>query len=346
MRSIDIASLTPWITRASVRHGAGLPAQLMAHLGISRRRAGHVLRRLVALQWLADVGTPRQPVYRPGPLRQVVQRYALAGLEEDLPWRRDFAPFFELPPAVAQMAQHAFTELLNNAVDHSGGSQVTVSMRQTPLQLQLLVSDDGVGLFERIAGSFAIDDPALAMLELGKGKLTSLPQRHSGHGLFFSSRLADVFDIHANNAAFQHRAWEARAWRPGKPSAANTRPGTSVYLAIALDTARTLDGVLQAHSASGAGYDFSRTRVPLHLIAGGITDAALLSRADARRASQRLAAFARVELDFAGVAHVGHGFADELFRVYARDNPGVELLPVAMAPQVTAMVDSVRLQAA
>jgi anti-sigma regulatory factor (Ser/Thr protein kinase) len=342
MRRIDIAPLTPWITRAAVRHGTELPAQLTAHLGISRRRAGHVLRKLVALQWLADEGTPRKPLYRPGPLRQVVQRYALAGLQEDLPWRRDFAPFFELPPAVAQMAQHVFTELLNNAIDHSGGSQVTVSMRQTPLQLQLLVSDDGVGLFERIAGSFAIDDPMLAMLELGKGKLTSQPQRHSGHGLFFSSRLADVFDLHANNAAFQHRAWEAQAWLPGKTSAANARPGTSVYLAIALDTTRTLDAVLQAHSDSGTGYDFARTRVPLHLIAGGAGDAALISRADARRASLRLAQFARAELDFAGVSHVGHGFADELFRVYARDNPGVELLPVAMAPQVTAMIDSVR----
>jgi signal transduction histidine kinase len=46
------------------------------------------------------------------------------------------------------MAQHAFTELLNNAIDHSGGTQVTVSMRQTPLHLQLLVSDDGCGLFD------------------------------------------------------------------------------------------------------------------------------------------------------------------------------------------------------
>jgi anti-sigma regulatory factor (Ser/Thr protein kinase) len=339
MPRIDIASLTPWITRAAVLHGTDLPVQLMQHLGVSRRSAGHALRKLAAAQWLVAEGTPRKPLYRPGALRQVVQRYALSGLQEDRPWRRDFAPFFALPPEVARMAQHAFTELLNNAIEHSGGSQVTVSMRQTPLQLQLLVSDDGVGLFDRIAGSFALDDPVLAMLELSKGKLTSQPQCHSGHGLFFSSRLADVFDIHANRSAFQHRAWESQAWRPGKASAANTRPGTAIYLAIALDTPRTLDAVLRAHSDTGAGYDFARTRVPLHLIAD---QDALLSRADARRASLRLAQFARAELDFAGVAHIGHGFADELFRVYAREHPGVELLPVAMSPQVTAMIDSVR----
>ena len=202
MARIDIAPLTQWITTAAVEHGDALPAHLMQRLQISRRRAGMLLNKLVALQWLTSSGTPRKPQHRPGPLRQVVKRYTLDGLQEDLPWRRDFAPCFDLPPEVARMAKHAFTELLNNAVDHSGGSAVTVSMRQTPLQLQLLVSDDGCGLFDRIAQSFAIDDPQLAMLELGKGKLTSAPDQHSGHGLFFTSRLADVFDIHANATAF------------------------------------------------------------------------------------------------------------------------------------------------
>ena len=247
MARIELAPLTQWITEAAVRHGDELPAHLMERLSISRRRAVLLLRKLVAMQCLQSLGTPRKPQYRPGALRQVVRRYPLAGLQEDLPWRLDFAPFFELPASVARMAQHAFTELLNNAIDHSGGSQVTVSMRQTPLQLQLLISDDGCGVFQRIEQSFQINDPALAMLELSKGKLTSAPERHSGHGLFFTSRLADVFDLHANQSAFQSRAWEARRWRSGKPA---SRVGTSIYLAISLDTPRTLDAVLRAHSAA------------------------------------------------------------------------------------------------
>jgi len=269
----------------------------------------------------------------------VVRRYPLAGLQEDLPWRLDFAPNFELPANVARLAQHAFTELLNNAIDHSGGSQVTVSMRQTPLQLQLLISDDGCGLFRRIEQSFAIGDPALAMLELSKGKLTSAPERHSGHGLFFTSRLADVFDLHANQSAFQSRAWESLRWRSGKPNAASARAGTSVYLAITLDTPRTLDAVLRAHSADAAGYAFERTSVPLHLIAGH--GQALASRADAKRVASRLASFRTAEIDFEGITDIGHGFADELFRVFQRENPALQLMPLRMAPQVAAMVAAV-----
>ncbi len=336
MARTALAPVTQWITAAAIQHGGGLPAHVMARLGLTRRSALALLRRLAAMQWLQIDGTPRRPRYGPGPLRQVVQQYPLAGLQEDQPWRRDFVPFFALPAHVQRMARHAFTELLNNAIDHSGGREVTVSMRQTPLQLQLLVSDDGCGLFQRIEQCFAIDEPALAMLELSKGRLTSAPDRHTGQGLFFTSRLADVFDIHANAAAFQCRDWEPRRWHAGRPA---TRHGTSVYLAIALDTPRTLDAVLRAHQGK-AGQALGRTTVPLHLLAGA--EGVLASRAEARRVAARLAQFDSAEIDFAGVGDIGHGFADELFRVFGGDNPGLELLPTGMVPGVRALVAGVR----
>ncbi len=339
------SAATTWITTAATTHGEDLLPHLMQRLDLSRRRAQDLLRRLVASQWLYRSGTVRRPVYRPGALRQVVQHYPLQGLQEDQPWRRDFAPYFDLPAEVRRMAQHAFTELLNNAVDHSGGSRVTVSLRQTPLHLQLLVSDDGCGLFERIAQSFAIDDPRLAMFELSKGKLSSQPERHSGHGLFFAARLADIFDVHANGSAFQHRSWQpdlALALATGSPAWRATRVaphrGTSVYLAMALDTPRTLDEVLRAYSADTAGYRFDRTQVPLKLLSGSDL---LMSRADARRVASRLTMFGQAEIDFSGVDAIGHGFADELFRVFQREHPGVQLLPKKMAPAVGAMVGSI-----
>ncbi len=340
MARIDPVSVTRWITAAAVLHGDDLPAHLMQRLQISRRQAGLLLRRLVAMQWLQASGTPRRPRYAPGALRQVVKRYPLAGLQEDAPWRQDFAPCFALPPAVQAMARHAFTELLNNAIDHSGGSSVTVSMRQTPLQLQLLVSDDGVGLFRRVAEHFDLPEPAVAMLELAKGKLTSDPDRHCGHGLFFTAQLADVFDLHANASAFQRRGWDSGRWHPQRPA---TQAGTSIYLGLSLDTTRTLEQVLQAHSASGQGYAFERTRVPLALLAPPGSDGRqLASRAEARRALARLERFAVAEIDFTGVEQLGHGFADEMFRVQPRLNPKLQLQPVGMAAPVAAMIEAVR----
>ena len=329
------ASASQWITAAAADHPRDLPQHLVQRLGISRRRAGLLVSRLVEGQWLCNDGTPRKPAFRPGALRQVVRQYPLVGLQEDLPWRHDFAPYFDLPIEVRRMAHHAITELLNNAVEHSGGSTVTVSMRQTPLHLQILVSDNGCGLFDRIAQSFGIGDPQMAMFELSKGKLTSQPDRHCGHGLFFVSRVADVFDIHANRSAFQHRAWSSKSWRSTK---AAPHAGTCVYLAIALDTTRTLDGVLRAHSDGASGYGFDRTQVPLNLLAGADL---LVSRADARRVASRLERFGQAEIDFSGIEAIGHGFADELFRVFQRQNPAVGLHPVGMVPAVSSMVRSV-----
>lgn len=274
----DLSAVTQWITAAAQEHGQGLPEHVMARLGISRRSALALLNKLVAAQWLAREGKRCHWSFVPGSLRQVVQRYALAGLQEDLPWQRDFAPHFSLPPAVAHMAEYALSELLSNVIDHSGGTHVAVSMRTTALHLQLLVSDDGCGVFERIQQRFGIGDPTVAMLELSQDKLTSSPDRQGGHGLFFTSRLADVFDLHANHRAFQCRGWDRHSWHPTKAVA---RDGTSIYIAINLDTPRTLDQLLRAHSRSGDGDGLESTCVPMQLTTAPQTG--LESRAQVRR---------------------------------------------------------------
>ncbi|GCL63962.1 ATP-binding protein [Pseudaquabacterium pictum] len=336
-RPMPLSDATAWITEAALRWPTQLRMQVADRLGISPAGAGRLLQRLVALQWLHRGGTLRRPVYTPGAMRQVVRRYPLAGLHEDTPWVQDFLPFFTLPDHVAQLAQHAFTELLNNAIEHSGGTSVTVSMRQTPLQLQLLVSDDGRGIFDAIGATYQITDPGQAMLELAKGKLSTKPDAHNGRGLFFTARLADIIDLHANAQAFQQRDWQREQWHRTRPAC---RQGSAVYVAFSLDTERRLDDVLRRYSLDGQGYGFDRTVVPLQLVTG--PQLALASRAQARRVALRLQRFRRVELDFDGLAEVGHGFADELLRVFRHQYPEVDLVPVNMSPQVAALVGSVQ----
>lgn len=337
MARIELAQVTTWITRVAEEHPADLAKAVARHAGCGIARARSLVRQLVDLGWVRASGAGRKTRHAPGRLRQIVMRYPLAGLDEDLPWARDFAPHFEMPKNVRQMLQHAFTELLNNAIDHSEGQFVTVSMRQTPAHLQLLVSDDGRGLFDKIREGFEIEDPAMAMLELSKGRLTSAPDRHTGRGLYFTSRLADVFDLHANTVAFQHRDWDARRWKQGR---AMSRQGSAIYLAIALDTPRTLDEVMRSASLDAQGYGIDRTTLPLRLITS--EDVALESRAQARRVAARLTEFKQAELDFSGIDHIGQGFADELFRVFGRHQTAVQLLVKNANPAINAMIDLAR----
>lgn len=53
---------------------------------------------------------------------------------------------------------------------------------------------------------------------------------------------------------------------------------------------------------------------------------------------QGLAKFREVVLDFEGVESVGQGFADEVFRVFARAHPGTRLVPIRMGKAVEFMV--------
>ncbi|MFZ2987313.1 STAS-like domain-containing protein [Ideonella sp.] len=337
MTRISLAAATQWITALAQDPSPGLAKRVALRAGCSVSAARQLIRQLTDCGWLQRSGPICRPLYQPGLMRQIVQRYPLVGLDEDRPWAKDFAPYFNLTPTVREMMQHAFTELLNNAIDHSEGTQVTLSMRQTASHVQLLVSDDGRGLFDKIREGFAIDDPGAAMLELSKGRLTSSPARHTGRGLFFTSRLADVFDLHANAVAFQHRDWDPSHWVRGK---AMRQAGSAIYMAIALDTERTLDEVLRSASLDGASYGIERTRLPLRLMTS--EHVSLESRAQARRVASRLGNFREAELDFSGVERIGQGFADELFRVFGRDQTSMQLVVRNASQKVAAMIATVQ----
>ena len=63
-----------------------------------------------------------------------------------------------------------------------------------------------------------------------------------------------------------------------------------------------------------------------------------VARSQARRICNRLDQFKEVEFDFSNVEFMGQGFADEVFRVYAVNNPQVLLRPVNMNPSVERMI--------
>ncbi len=53
----------------------------------------------------------------------------------------------------------------------------------------------------------------------------------------------------------------------------------------------------------------------------------------------RIERFKHVIFDFDGVSAIGQAFADEIFRVYAKNHPDIVLVPVKMEPNVAKMVN-------
>lgn len=333
MSSEQLRQLKTVITAKAVDNPTHLCAELAVEFGVSRSTMGKWLRILMGEGWLLRQGSKSHPVYKPSVLRGVSRSYLLEGLDEQTPWERDFAPCLDLSPNVTRLAHHAFTELLNNAVDHSAGTKVSVSMRQNHSHLHLLIRDDGCGVFDRIQDAFHISSPQLALLELSKGKLTTQPEFHTGRGLFFTSRLFDVFDLYANQLTYQHNQWQRKEWLRANPLGMN---GTAIFMSLALNSRRTLEEVFSSYAKGANDLSFSRTEVAMRL--ANAAGESLESRAQAKRIAHRLEAFDTVDLDFEGVDTIGQGFADELFRVFANQHPAVQLKPRNMNAQVAAMV--------
>jgi len=86
----------------------------------------------------------------------------------------------------------------------------------------------------------------------------------------------------------------------------------------------------------GAG---SKIRISVRLFRIGVR---FISRSEAKRVLQGLEKFREVVLDFSRVEDVGQGFADEVFRVWAREHPAVRITPVSMSPAVEFMVERAR----
>lgn len=312
--------------------GRRVGTRLAQAVGVSRQVANGYLQALVQEGLVEAEGTTRARVYRLKTLASAAKRFDRAGLEEDLVWREVVAPrVADLPENVRNVWHYAATEMINNAIDHSGAAQVEVGVERNALWTEVVVVDEGVGIFVKIQRALDLHDPREAILELAKGKLTTAPEAHTGEGIFFTSRAMDRFEIESHHLRFSHspRSDDAIA-----EQAADT-PGTRVRMRLANHSARQLREVFDAYSDPDE-LGFDKTVVPLRL--AQYAGEKLVSRSQARRVSHRFERFKRVELDFAGISEIGQAFADELFRVFANAHLQIRIVPINTAPAVDRII--------
>lgn len=313
------------------------------HFGISRQAANKHLGRLVADGLLTADGVTRSRRYSLATLLSKDITVPLTdGTDEDAVWRKEVAPLLsDMPRGAREVWQYGFTEMFNNAIDHSSGTWVKIMISRTAIDARIYVLDNGEGIFRKIARELQLDDEHHAVLELAKGKLTTDPENHTGEGIFFTSRLFDEFNILSYRVFFSHDSATREDWiQEALPAPdASGFPGTLVVLELGNGTARTLKQVFDEYTADG-DYGFSKTVVPVSLVQYG--DEALVSRSQAKRLLTRFDRFKKVILDFKDVELIGQAFADEVFRVFARAHPDVEIIPFNENPDVGVMIQRAR----
>ncbi len=317
------------------KHPGDIAKVAGSHFEISRQAVSKHLQKLVAEGSLQHKGNTRNRTYKLAPLADWVTSYALnSDLQEDIVWTKDIRPALgNLPENVMNIWHHGFTEMFNNAIDHSAGKQVIVRIRKTAASTEMLLGDDGVGIFRKIQREKGLLDERHALLELSKGKLTTDPKRHSGEGIFFSSRMFDAFRILSGSTYFSHKLGEPSDWLSERVSPEDD--GTTVFMTLQNHSSRTTRKIFDQFT-SGEDFGFSKTIVPVRLAQYG--EDLLISRSQARRVLARVEMFKTVYFDFKAVETIGQAFADEVFRVFAIAHPDIELLELNANSAVKRMI--------
>ena len=322
-------------------HATDIASVTAEHFQVSRASITRHIKILLDKGELQAEGKTKSRVYRlPTSSRDqpVVLRIS-ENQDEDKVWRELFAPQLEgINENVRRICHHGFTEIFNNVIDHSEGERAVVIISLNTVRLRMLIHDDGVGIFEKIKNACDLADHRQAILELAKGKLTTDPSRHTGQGIFFTSRMFDSFYIRSSHLFFAHNDDHGDDWLI---EADRVETGTYVFMGIDLDSKRDIAKIFGEFSSGEAGnYEFSRTHVPLKLAKYGNED--LISRSQAKRVLARFDRFKEVLLDFNGVDFIGQAFADEIFRVFANNNPEIKLVHVNASEEIKKMIQWVQ----
>jgi anti-sigma regulatory factor (Ser/Thr protein kinase) len=320
------------------KHPSDISKLTSERFGITRQAVNKHLQKLTAEHALAEAGKTRNRTYGLAPMLEWRRAYKITpDLAEDVVWTNDIRMALDaLPDNVMNIWHHGFTEMFNNAIDHSGGSEIVVYLRKTATDSQIVITDDGVGIFKKIQTALNLLDERHAILELSKGKLTTDPKHHSGEGIFFTSRMFDSFEILSGGVYFSHEFGKPEDWLLER---ANPESGTAVFMKLHNHTARTAKKVFDKYT-SGDDFGFNKTVVPVKLAQYG--NDKLISRSQAKRLLARIELFKTVMLNFDGVDSIGQAFADEIFRVFATQHPEVELLVMRANSEVKRMISRIR----
>ena len=255
-------------------------------------------------------------------------------LSEDIVWREEIAPqIWQLPDNAIHIWNYGFTEIFNNAIDHSQSDTIFVDIKKTAFSTKLVIADSGIGIFNKIKQEMNLLDERHAVLELTKGKLTTDPTCHSGEGIFFASRMFDEFCILSGEVCLSHSYGKDKDWIMENQQ---NHQGTYVVMLLKNNTSRTVNEIFDKFTADDDNYGFSKTVVPVRLAQYGTER--LVSRSQAKRLLERVDRFKIVLFDFTEVESIGQAFADEVFRVFINFHPHTNIIPINANETVMQMI--------
>lgn len=315
--------------------------------GVSRQYASRFLSRLTDEKKLIKVGSTRAAVYTTEEYLQknpevnstsYFKTFINRNLEEhrvldDI--TRNFVLFSKLPENIKSIFEYAFSEMLNNAIEHSETKKINIKISILKNILSFSINDFGIGVFKNIMKKRDLNSEMEAIQDLLKGKVTTAPKLHSGEGIFFTSKIGDEFLL--DSYGYQFIA-DNKLKDIFVKKVKGQKQGTLVVFSIDINSRQHLNDVFKeyANLDDDSNYGFDKTEIFVRLYTiGGIN----VSRSQARRVLSGLDKFKIIIMDYDHVPTIGQAFADEIYRVFKEKKPEIKIQNINMNEAVKFMVD-------
>lgn len=247
---------------------------------------------------------------------------------------KKFIPFKKLPENIKSIFTYAFSEMLNNAIEHSLSKKISIEVFLDKDNLSFVVEDFGIGVYRNIMKKRGLNSELEALQELLKGKITTAPKLHSGEGIFFTSKVGDRFilDSYSNKLIVDNEIDDLFVKKTK-----GIKRGTKVIFNLNIRDTHHLDDIFRKYTnqAKGSDYGFDKTEIHIKLyISGGVH----ISRSQARRILTGLDKFKIIIMDYDKVPMIGQAFADEIYRVFKNKFPNIEIRDENMNEAVEFMI--------
>jgi len=322
-------------------------SELSSQYAVSRQYLNRLINELVAAGKLHKIGgtryayyvlpeyAKRHPEILPVQFRKTFKNSALEEHKILDQIEREYPPLKKLTENVRSIFAYAFSEMLNNAIEHSRSGNVHVEVSIHNKKLFFIVEDFGIGVFRNVMQERSLKSEFEAMQDLIKGKTTTMPKSHSGEGIFFTSKAADLFilDSYGYQLMVDNELPDVFFQKINK-----LKKGTRVSFELSASSSRHLNDIFKQYTNIDAdsdyGFDKTEIRVKLYTLAG-----IHISRSQARRVLAGLEKFKLIVFDFDKVEVIGQAFADEIFRVFHEKYPDIKLATENMNESVRFMVE-------
>jgi len=328
------------IIREMRRKGSIRTSDIVKVTGLSRQSVHRFLKRLINRGDLVKVGGTKGAKYLSkesamkgaDPMR-IRRSFPNRDLHEDLVLRqlKDQTTILRgVQLNVVKVVEYAFTEMVNNAISHSNSDKVNVEMESVDSVIRFTVTDYGVGIFNNLIDKYGLEDKYAAIQELLKGKTTTKPEKHTGEGIFFTSKVADIFSIESSGLKLTVNNLIDDVF---VENIKNNRRGTKVIFEISRTSSRELSNIFQKYTDGDLAFSKTEIKIKLYKL-----EISYISRSEAKRVVRNLDRFKSIVFDFAKVDTVGQAFADEIFRVFSNEHSTISIRHINANKNVEFMI--------